>query len=67
MKFRRLASLSEGVSSDVLLLDRAANAETVGASIDDVFILSTLGRVVWTKGSAADALPSGMARIGWRF
>jgi hypothetical protein len=43
-----------------LLPGRATNAGAVGASTDDVSTLSSLGRVVWTMGAAADALP-----LGW--
>jgi hypothetical protein len=55
-----------GVSYDALLLDRATNVGAVGAFVDDVPTLSTLGRMVWTVGFAANALSPGMVRISWR-
>jgi hypothetical protein len=64
-EFRRLGSLLKGVSSDALLPGRATNAKTVGPSVDDVSYLSTLGRVVWTLGSAADALSPEIVRTSW--
>jgi hypothetical protein len=62
VEFRRLGPRSKGISFVALLPDRATNVRTVGASTDDVSILSTLGRVVWTLGSTTDALPPGMVR-----
>jgi hypothetical protein len=50
------------VPSSALLHARAANARVVGASADHVPTLSTLSGVVWTVGSADDALPPGMVR-----
>jgi hypothetical protein len=52
--------MSVGLSFGTLLPNRAANAWVVGASVEDISALSTLGWVVRTMGSAADALPSGM-------
>jgi hypothetical protein len=66
-EFRRLGSSSKGVSSGALLPGQAANAGTVGASVDDISSLSTLGRVVWTLGSVVDALSLGMVRTSWKF
>jgi hypothetical protein len=59
MKFRGSVSSSAKLSSNVLLPGRAINAWVVGVSTDDV---STLGRVVQTMGSTANALPPGMVR-----
>jgi hypothetical protein len=56
-KFRRLGSSSAGASSGALLPDRVINAWVVGASVDDVFVLSTLERVVRSMDSATNALP----------
>jgi hypothetical protein len=61
-KFRRLGSSSARLSSDTLLFGRSTNAYVVGTSADDVPSLSTLGRVVPTMGSTADALPPRMVR-----
>jgi hypothetical protein len=61
-KFRRLGSTSKGVSFGALLPDWATNAGRVGASANDVFALSTLGRVIRTVGSTADALSPRMVR-----
>jgi hypothetical protein len=60
VKFRRSGSSSARLSSDALLLNQTTNSRAVGTSADDVPTLSTLCRVVWTMGSAADALPLGM-------
>jgi hypothetical protein len=62
VKFRRLGSSSVGLPSGTLLPSRATNAWAVGASADDVSTLSTLGELVGTVGSAADALPHWMIR-----
>jgi hypothetical protein len=62
MKFRRSEWPSVGLPSSTLLPDWTTNAWVVGASTNDVFALSTLGEVVWTVGSTADALPPGMVR-----
>jgi hypothetical protein len=51
-----------GLPSDTLLPSQATNAWAVGASADDVSTLSTLGELVGTVGSAADALPHWMIR-----
>jgi hypothetical protein len=59
MKVKRLGSSSMGLSSSTSLPDRATNAWAVWASADD---LSTLGGVVQTVGSAADAFPPGMVK-----
>jgi hypothetical protein len=56
-----------GLSFDALLLSRASNAWTVGASNDDVSTLSTLGGVVQIGGTTTDALPPGMVRTSRRF
>jgi hypothetical protein len=48
VKFRRMESSSIGLSSGALLPSRATNAWAMGASVDDVSTLSTLGMVVWT-------------------
>jgi hypothetical protein len=61
-KFMKPGSSSVKLSSSALLHDRATNAWAVGTSVDDVPTLSTLGRVVRTVCSAADALPLGMVR-----
>jgi hypothetical protein len=62
VKFRRLGSSLNGISSDTLLPGWTTNAKTVGASANDVSAFSTLGRVVWTLGFATDALSLGMVR-----
>jgi hypothetical protein len=54
---------SVGLSFGTLLPGRATNAYVVGASADDVSALSTMGRVVHTMVSAADALPLRMVGI----
>jgi hypothetical protein len=59
--------LLEGLSSLTILPGRVTNAQTVGASTDDVSTLPTLGRMVWAVGFTIDALPSGMVRTNWRF
>jgi hypothetical protein len=67
IELRRVGSSSMGVSSDALLPGRATNAGTMGTSVDDVSALPTLGGVVWTVGSTADALSHRMVRTSWRF
>jgi hypothetical protein len=57
-KFRRLGSSLSGA----LLPNQATNAWAMGASTDDVSALSTLGGVVHSVDSAANALPPGMVR-----
>jgi hypothetical protein len=59
-KFKRSGSSSTGASYDALLPDRATNAWAVGISADDVSALSTLGVVVRSMDSAANALPPGI-------
>jgi hypothetical protein len=66
-KFRSSESSSIGASSGTLLPDLATNAWAVGASADVVSIFSTLGGVVWTMCSTADALSPRMVKISWRF
>jgi hypothetical protein len=61
-KFKTSKSSSTGASSGVLLPDRAANAWAMGASVDDVPILSSLGRVVWVINTTTDALSPRMVR-----
>jgi hypothetical protein len=61
-KFRRPGLSSVRLLSGALLPGQATNAWAVGTSADDVPTLSTLGRVVRTMGSTADALPPGMVR-----
>jgi hypothetical protein len=53
-----------GLSSDALLPSRATNAWAMGTSTDDV---STLGGVVRSVGSAADALSPRMVQTSWMF
>jgi hypothetical protein len=60
MKFRMSESSSARLSSSALLPSRATNAWAVGTSANDVSALSSLGGVVQTMGSAADALPPEM-------
>jgi hypothetical protein len=62
VKFRRSGSSSIGESSGAILPDRATNALAMEASTDDVFALSTLGGVVRSMDSAANALPPEMVR-----
>jgi hypothetical protein len=62
VKFRRSGSSSPRLSSNALLLGRATNAWGMGAYVDDVTTLSSLGGVVWTVGSTTNALPSGVVR-----
>jgi hypothetical protein len=62
LKFRRMGSPSTRLSSDDLLLSQASNAWTVGASVDDVFTLYTVGGMVRTVGSTANALSLEMVR-----
>jgi hypothetical protein len=61
-KFKRSGTSSTRLSFGTLLPDWATNTWAVGASVDDVSTLSSLGGVVQTVGSTADALPSGMVR-----
>jgi hypothetical protein len=61
-KFRSLESSSIGVSSGILLLDRATNAWAMGASTDDVPALSSLDRVVRAMDTTTDALSPRMVR-----
>jgi hypothetical protein len=61
--FRRSGSSSTRLSYDTLLPDRATNAWAVGASIDDVSTLSSLGGVVWAMGATTNAPPPRMVRI----
>jgi hypothetical protein len=60
LKFRRLRLLSARLSSSFLLPSQATNAQTMGASADDVPALSSLCGVVWSMGTTIDALPPGM-------
>jgi hypothetical protein len=66
-KFRRSGSSSAGLPSDTLLPGQTTNAQAMGAFADDVSVLSTLGGVVWTVSSVADALSSRMVRTSRRF
>jgi hypothetical protein len=59
VKFRKSGSSSARLPSSTLLPGQATNAQAMGASPDDV---STLGSVIWTVGSAADALSLGMVK-----
>jgi hypothetical protein len=61
-KFRRLGSSSERVSFGTLLPGRATNVWAMGVYADDVSAMSTLGRVVWTLGSTADAFSPRMVK-----
>jgi hypothetical protein len=61
-KFRRSGSSSTRASSDALLPNQITNAWAVGASTDDVSVLSTLDEVVQSMDSAANALPPRMVR-----
>jgi hypothetical protein len=58
--------LLEGVLFDALSPGRTANAEIVGTSSNDVSTLSTLGEMVQTMGSTADALSLGVVGTFWR-
>jgi hypothetical protein len=62
VKFRRPGSLSVGASYDTLLPGWATNTQAVGTSADDVSAFPTLGMVVRTVGSAANAPPPRMVR-----
>jgi hypothetical protein len=62
MKFRRMGSSSARLSFSALLPGRATNAWVVGASVDDVSTLSSLGGVVWTMDTAVNALLPRMVR-----
>jgi hypothetical protein len=62
VKLRRSGSSLVGLPSSALLLGQATNTWAVGASVNDVSTLSTLGGVVRTMRSAVDALPPGMVR-----
>jgi hypothetical protein len=62
MKFTRSGSSPTGASFGALLLDQATNAWVVRASTDDVSALSTLGGVVQSMDSVANALALGMVR-----
>jgi hypothetical protein len=62
-KFRKSGSTSARLSSNALLTSRATNAWAMGAFVDHVPALSSLGGVVRTTGATAtDALPPGMVR-----
>jgi hypothetical protein len=50
-----------------LTFQSSINGWAVGASVGDVPTLSSLGRVVRTMGSTADALPPGMVRTYLEF
>jgi hypothetical protein len=60
IEFRRSRLLSIGLSSGALLSIRATNAWAVGASVDDVSTMSSMGGVVQTVGPTANALPPRM-------
>jgi hypothetical protein len=64
-EFRRLGSSLEGVSYGTLSPYWATNVETVGASTDDVPTLPTLGWMVLTMGSTANAFSLGALSIRW--
>jgi hypothetical protein len=60
--FRSSESKSIGASSSVLLPDRATNTWAMGAFVDDVPALSSLGRVVRAIDTTIDALSTRMVR-----
>jgi hypothetical protein len=62
IKIQKVGSSSIRLSYSALLLGRTTNAWTMGASVDDVPTLSSLGWVVWTMGATTGALPPGMVR-----
>jgi hypothetical protein len=65
--FRRSGASSPRLSSGVLLSCRATNAWAMGASVDDVPTLSSLGGVVRSMGATTDALSPRMVRTYSRF
>jgi hypothetical protein len=60
--FRRSGASPPRLSFGVSLSGQATNAWVVGASIDDVPTLSSLGGVVRSMGATTDALSLGMVR-----
>jgi hypothetical protein len=62
VKFRRSESSLARLSYGALLPSQATNTWAVGTSVDDISAMSSLGGVVQTMGSTANALPPGMVR-----